>query len=157
MLICHACRKPCQDRELWFLFVATMKNNDASRKTVSQVGFVTKNDYRTADLSSVGLTGLFGWDRRGGFSTRFGRLPTGMHVCSNRGKDATLPFLREVENDSKLRYLFNMRWARLILSLRPSWKSWSFWRLAMCADIAARITSATGRSSTVATVSRASA
>src|SRR5271163_4241112 len=42
-------------------------------------------------------------------------------------------------------------------SFRPSWKEGSFRRASMCSVIAARITSDTGMSATVATVSRASA
>jgi hypothetical protein len=49
------------------------------------------------------------------------------------------------------------RWALPIRFLRLSRKSWSFLRVSMCSEIAVRITSETGRLSTVATVSKASA
>lgn len=56
-----------------------------------------------------------------------------------------------------LRYLRSKRRALSSRVLRPSWNSGSLLRLSMCSLIAARIISDTGRDSTSATVSRASA
>lgn len=77
--------------------------------------------------------------------------------CRETGSNTSAVISTLKEANRAILYFRSSRRALSSRSLRPFWKAGSFLRLSMCSAMAARITSDTGRASTFATVSKASA